>query len=99
MRDDFGGQFPAATHRGRVRGHVKALSVRQKDVLAWIGQGCPDHDWPDFTYRTTAKALRAQGLVKVKDQGASWTATVTDTGRAVLAGGVPRADGQQAPYR
>jgi hypothetical protein len=26
---------------------MKALSERQAEVLTWIGDGCPEQDWPD----------------------------------------------------
>jgi hypothetical protein len=66
---------------------MKALTVRQAEILTWIGEGCPERDWPDYTHRTTAKVLQNQGLVKVKGHGSGWTATVTEAGRAALAGG------------
>jgi hypothetical protein len=44
---------------------MKALNVRQEEVLAWIGGGCLEHHWPDYTHRATAKVLQTQGLVKV----------------------------------
>jgi hypothetical protein len=63
---------------------MKALSERQAEILAWIGDGCPERDWPGYTHRATAKALQSQGLVKVKGHGPGWTAALTDAGLAVL---------------
>jgi hypothetical protein len=56
---------------------MKALTQRQANILGWIGEGCPERDWPNYTHRTTAKVLQAQGLVKVKGHGPGWRATVT----------------------
>ena len=41
------------------------LSTRQVEVLRWIGQGCPEGVWPDFTYKTTTYALAARNLAGV----------------------------------
>ena len=60
------------------------LSVRQIQVLQWIGQGCPDRAWPDFTYKTTTYALAARDLVKVDRRHGSWSAVLTDAGRFYL---------------
>ena len=49
----------------------------------------PTRDWPDWTHRTTDKALQARGWVKVRGHGAEWTAVITDLGRRVLAGDAP----------
>ncbi len=62
------------------------LNERQTDVLRWIADGCPDRDWPDWTHRSTAKALQSRGLVRVRGHGVGWSATVTDAGRRVLDG-------------
>lgn len=62
------------------------LNDRQVEVLRWIAEGTPKRDWPDWTHRTTAKALQARGLVRVRGHGSAWTATVTERGKRVLAG-------------
>src|SRR5262245_15275617 len=62
------------------------LNDRQVEVLRWIAEGTPRRDWPDWTHRTTAKALQARGLVRVRGHGSAWTATVTERGQRVLAG-------------
>lgn len=64
------------------------LNERQLDILRWIGEGTPEREWPDWSHRTTAKALQSRGLVKVRGRGPTWTATVTDRGRRVLLGEV-----------
>lgn len=66
---------------------MKALTTRQAEILTWIGEGCPERDWPDYTHRTTAKVLQDRGLVKVKGHGSGWTAIVTEAGRAALSAG------------
>ena len=57
------------------------LSTRQVEVLRWIGQGCPEGVWPDFTYKTTTYALAARNLVKVDRRHGSWSAVLTDAGQ------------------
>ena len=37
------------------------LNQRQLDVLRWIGDGCPDRDWPDQSHKLTARSLAGQG--------------------------------------
>ncbi|WP_402463716.1 hypothetical protein [Isoptericola aurantiacus] len=56
------------------------------DVLTWIGRGCPERDWPDFTYKTSALALQSRGLARVSKSGGVWSAQITDAGRRLLAG-------------
>ena len=90
-------------------GHIRALTKRQAEILTWIGEGCPERDWPDYTHRTTAKVLQNHGLVKVKGRGSRWSATMTEKGQAVLAGGaspqgpshlsMPRAEGVSEPAK
>jgi hypothetical protein len=63
---------------------VRAASSRQLDVLRWIAEGTPDRAWPDYTHRTTAKALQSRGPVKVRGHGPSWTAEITELGQRVL---------------
>ncbi|MCZ4500957.1 MAG: hypothetical protein JWQ74_3512 [Marmoricola sp.] len=63
------------------------LTVRQVEVLQWIGDGCPDGVWRDFTYKTTAYALASRGLVTVDRRRKQWSAALTDVGRFYLAHG------------
>jgi hypothetical protein len=63
------------------------LTVRQVEVLQWIGEGCPDGVWRDFTYKTTAYALASRGLVTVDRRRKQWSATLTDDGQFYLAHG------------
>lgn len=63
------------------------LTVRQVEVLQWIGEGCPDGVWRDFTYKTTAYALASRGLVTVDRRRKQWSASLTDEGNFYLAHG------------
>ncbi|WP_137146339.1 hypothetical protein [Mycolicibacterium sp. CR10] len=65
----------------------ESLTVRQVEVLQWIGDGCLDGVWRDFTYKTTAYALASRGLVTVDRRRKQWSATLTDEGRFYLAHG------------
>ncbi|MGH3502040.1 MAG: hypothetical protein ACRDQA_14325 [Nocardioidaceae bacterium] len=60
------------------------LSPRQLDVLTWIGDGCPDGVWSDFTYKHTTYALAGRGLVTVDMRRGSWSAALTQRGRYYL---------------
>lgn len=64
----------------------KPLNTRQVEVLQWIADGCPDHIWPDFTYKHTAVALQGRRLAKVSKRG-GWHAEITDDGLFYLAHG------------
>lgn len=61
----------------------KPLNPRQVEVLQWIADGCPDRDWPDFTYKHTAVALQGRRLAKVSKRG-GWHADITEVGRYYL---------------
>ncbi|OBY29615.1 hypothetical protein [Mycolicibacter kumamotonensis] len=63
------------------------LSSRQLQVLRWISEGCPDGVWSDFSYKTTAYALSARGLVVVRRRRKQWAATITQEGAFYLAHG------------
>lgn len=60
------------------------LTVRQVEVLQWVADGCPAGVWRDFTYKTTAYALAARGLLSVVRRRHQWSATLTDDGRFYL---------------
>jgi hypothetical protein len=63
------------------------LTARQVEVLQWIGDGCPDGVWRDFTYKTTAYALASRGLVTVDRRRKQWSAILTDEGKFYLVHG------------
>ncbi|MHA4855087.1 hypothetical protein L1080_037125 [Rhodococcus sp. MSC1_016] len=60
-----------------------ALTNRQLEVLRWIGDGCPEHRWPDYSYKTTALALQNRRLVTVSKRN-GWNATIEPAGRYYL---------------
>lgn len=39
-------------------GRYRRLNESQLAVLRWIADGCPERDWPNNTYKTTAVALQ-----------------------------------------
>lgn len=57
------------------------LSERQLDVLRWLAEGSPDRDWPDETYKHSARALQGRGLAEVTRKRKVWTASITESGR------------------
>ena len=65
------------------------LNQRQLDVLRWIGDGCPDRDWPDQSHKLTARSLAGRGLADVRRKKKIWTATITDAGKYYLEHGKP----------
>ena len=65
------------------------LNQRQLDVLRWIGDGCPDRDWPGQSHKLTARSLAARGLADVRRKKKIWTATITAAGQYYLAAAQP----------
>ncbi|MGI5133188.1 hypothetical protein ACQEVB_40755 [Pseudonocardia sp. CA-107938] len=61
------------------------LNERQRAVLSWIGNGCPDgvYDHPQ-QYKHTAGALRDRKLVTISKASGSWQALITERGRYYL---------------
>lgn len=64
----------------------RELTSHQHDVLQWIGDGCPDNDWPVHRYKQSARMLAGYGLVKITGHSSTWKATITDRGTLVLSG-------------
>src|SRR4051812_157368 len=62
----------------------KTLTERQIAVLRWIADGCRDGVMVNESHRISAGALRNRGLVVASGRGATWTAGITDAGRAYL---------------
>ena len=56
-------------------------------MLQWISDGCPEGVWRDFTYKTTAYALAARGLVNIDRRRDQWSASITGVGEFYLAHG------------
>ncbi len=67
----------------------RRVNDRQLEVLQWIADGCPDGKWPenDFSYKTSASALKARGLVTIKGHARTWSAAVTEAGTHYIAHG------------
>lgn len=65
---------------------TRPVNARQLEVLRWVADGCPDGRWPadDFTYKTTAGALKGRGLITIKGHGRTWQAATTDAGTYYL---------------
>lgn len=60
--------------------HNAPLSQCQLDVLQWISNGCPDGQWTNFSYKTTAGALAWRRLISVSKRGGSWSAEILPAG-------------------
>ncbi|MBE5471749.1 hypothetical protein [Mycobacteroides abscessus] len=61
------------------------LNGRQVEVLRWIGDGCPNGRWTDFSFKTTANALVSRRLVAVSKRGGVWSAALLPAGEYYLA--------------
>lgn len=57
------------------------VNHRQRAILTWIADGCPERDWPDETHKHSARALANRGLVKVSRSSGRWTSALTDDGK------------------
>lgn len=64
----------------------RRVNDRQQEVLRWVADGCPAGRWPegDFSYKTSAAALRSRGLVSVRGHARTWTAVLTEAGAHYL---------------
>jgi hypothetical protein len=60
----------------------RRVNDRQLEVLEWIADGGPEGKWTegDFSYKTSASALKARGLVTIKGHAKTWSAAVTEAG-------------------
>ena len=63
------------THR------TDALTEQQREILKWIGDGCPADVMTDAFHRISAAALRRRGLVTITGRGPTWAARLTEAGR------------------
>lgn len=63
------------------------LNDAQLEVLRWIGDGCPDDVYHDWSHRSSARALSNRGLVTVEGHGSKWRAMLTESGTYYLAHG------------
>lgn len=60
---------------------TREVNQRQRAILAWIAEGCPERAWPDESHKHSARALATRGLVRVLRSNGRWTATLTDDGK------------------
>lgn len=60
------------------------LNSLQRSVLVWIADGCPPGVVEGYSHRITAKALEARGLITIDGRRQTWSAAITETGRALL---------------
>jgi hypothetical protein len=63
---------------------MHVLNEKQRGVLRWVAEGCPDGVMSGYTHRVSAAALRSRGLLRVTGRGPTWHAEVTDAGRTLL---------------
>jgi hypothetical protein len=71
---------------GNDQGMDVVINDRQRAVLDWIADGCPDGVFEGEGHKVSAAALRGRGLVRVRGRGQTWNAELTDRGRAFLDG-------------
>jgi hypothetical protein len=60
------------------------INPRQREILQWIADGCPEGVMKDYTYKTTAVALQGRRLVTVSRKGGVWYAVTTEAGEHYL---------------
>lgn len=60
---------------------IRDVNQRQRGILDWLAEGCPERNWPDETHKHSARALATRGLVRVSRSGGRWTAALTDDGK------------------
>jgi hypothetical protein len=70
-----------------------ALTQQQREILKWIGDGCPAGVMTDDSHRISAAALRRRGLVRINGRGPTWAAHLTEAGRESIA----RSETEDAP--
>jgi hypothetical protein len=56
------------------------LNAAQREVLAWVRDGCAAGVYEDRSHRSVARALHNRGLLIVKGHGPSWVASITEEG-------------------
>lgn len=76
------------------------VNDRQLEVLRWIADGCPEGKWPedDFSYKTSAAALKSRGLATIKGRGRTWSVAITEAGTHYVEHGTyPPSDTPRTP--
>lgn len=78
---------PVEEPRRHYCAHMKSpLNDRQVEVLQWVADGSPVGKWPenDFSYKTSAAALKARGLLIITGHARTWVAAITEAGTSYL---------------
>lgn len=71
------------------------LNQAQLEVLSWVGEGCLDGIYTDWSHRISARTLHNRGLVVVNGRGDDWSASLTPDGTYYLTHGkYPSTDSQ-----
>jgi hypothetical protein len=60
----------------------RTINARQREVLSWIGDGCPTGVMTNETHKATAAALQSRRLVTIRKK--PWRAQITDAGTYFL---------------
>ncbi|WP_129658453.1 hypothetical protein [Rothia halotolerans] len=64
----------------------KPLTAQQTEVLQWIQDGCLNGVYgPGYAHRAVARGLAGRGLVTISGRGPTWSATIREKGRELLA--------------
>lgn len=59
----------------------RQVTDRQRTILAWVAEGCPERDWPDESHKNSVRAVANRDLVRISRPGGRWTALLTEAGR------------------
>lgn len=59
---------------------ARQFTDRQRAILTWVAQGCPERDWPDQSHKNSVRALANRDLVRISRPGGRWTAVLTKAG-------------------
>lgn len=65
----------------------RRLTAKQFQVLQWIADGHPDGIFPEYSGRVSARSLAGYGLVTIQGRGATWQASLTESGQKRLEAG------------
>lgn len=59
---------------------MKPLNARQREVLGWVVDGCPDGVMEGSSHKISALALQSRQLVVIARRGGGWAARATEAG-------------------
>ncbi|MFD9007629.1 hypothetical protein [Streptomyces sp. NPDC059552] len=63
----------------------RPLNERQRQVLLWVSNGCPEGVWEGIAHKLSCQALQSRGLVKVSKRQGQWSAVLSTAGEYYLA--------------